>query len=73
MKSLREKLREIEHRKVASRSMCYDSGNQKFCILKSRLLTCRTFFRNKTFLFVKKKCGHVSNRDFKMQNFSFLE
>ena len=28
---------------VASRNKCYYSGNQKFCILKSRLLTCRTF------------------------------
>ena len=31
------------YRKVASRSTCYYSGNQKFCILNSRFLTCRTF------------------------------
>ena len=28
---------------VTSRSTCYYSGNQKFCFLKSRLVTCRTF------------------------------
>ena len=39
--------------KVASRSRCYYSGNQKICILKSQLLTCPTFFRNKTFMFFK--------------------
>ena len=32
------------YRIVTSRSTCYYSGNQKFCFLKSRLLTCRIFF-----------------------------
>ena len=36
--------------KGASRSMCYNSRNQKFCILKSRLLTCPTFFRKNFFV-----------------------
>ena len=31
-------------RKVASRSTCYYSGNKKFCIFKSRLLTCRNYY-----------------------------
>ena len=34
---------------VASRSTCYYSENQKFAFLKSLLLTCHIFFRNKTF------------------------
>ena len=34
----------MKYRIVASRSTCYYSGNQKFCFLKSRLLTCRIFF-----------------------------
>ena len=35
---------EIKYRKVASKSSCYYSGNQKFCIIKvSILLACRTF------------------------------
>ena len=39
---------------VASRRTCYYSGNQKFFFLKSWLLTCpNTFFRDKTFLFLK--------------------
>ena len=34
---------------VASRNTRYYSGNQKFCFLMSRLVTCRMiFFRNKT-------------------------
>ena len=37
------------YRNVASRSTCYYSWNQKFYIFKSWLLTCRIFFRNKTF------------------------
>ena len=33
---------------VASRSTCYYSGNQKFCFLKARLLTCRNLFLGTT-------------------------
>ena len=44
----------MEYRIVASRSMCYYSENQRFCFLKTRLLSCRiSFFRSKTFLFFK--------------------
>ena len=48
------------YHEVSSRSSCYHSGNQKFCILKSRLLTgalltCNSFFRNKTFLFCQDR------------------
>ena len=39
--------------KVTTRSTCYYSGNQKFCIWESQLLTCRIYFWNKTFLIVK--------------------
>ena len=31
------------------------------------------FFTNKKVLFLKIKCAHVSNRDFKIQNFWFPE
>ena len=44
----------LTYRIVASRSTCYYSGNQRFCFLKSRILTCpNIFFRNNTFLFLK--------------------
>ena len=36
--------KDLKYRIVASRSTCYYSGNQKFCILGSRLLTCCIFF-----------------------------
>ena len=32
------------YRIVASRSTCYYSENEKFCFLKSRILSCRIFF-----------------------------
>ena len=43
----------LNYRTVASRSTCYCSENQNFCFLKSRILTCRNFFLNKTFLLLK--------------------
>ena len=65
------------YRKVASRSTCYYSENQKSCIFKSQLLTCHTFFRNKTFMFVKIDDWNfvrfheiLNHKD--AENFSFL-
>ena len=63
---------------VASRSTCYYSENQKFCFLKSRLLTCpHIFFRNKSFL-LKIESWNIQHfidlqfREFS-QNFSSFE
>ena len=39
------------YRIVASKTTHYYSENQMFCLLKSRILTCRNFFRN-NFVFV---------------------
>ena len=36
--------KEFVYYKVASRNMCYYSGNLNFCIWKSRLLTCHIIF-----------------------------
>ena len=39
----------IEYRIVVSRSTSYYSGNQKFCFLRSQLLTWRIFFQEQNF------------------------
>ena len=51
----------VTYRIVASRSMCYYSGNQKFCFLKSRLITCCIFILGtKLFCFSRQKAEMFS-------------
>ena len=45
-------------RLIARRSTCYNSGNQTFCFLKCRLLTCPNFFLRNFFYFVFKDREH---------------
>ena len=47
MDAKREVQSKSTYRIVTSRSTCYYSGNQKFCFLKSRLLTCCIFFSSR--------------------------
>ena len=65
----------IKYCKVASRSMRYCSGNQKFCILKSLLLTCRIFFLGtKLFKIESWNFQHLIDLRFRepSQNFSWF-
>ena len=59
---------EKKYRIVSSRNTCYHSGNQKFCILKSRLVTSRIFFlETKLFCLSRQKAEIFSI--FMIQNF----